>query len=127
MTRLALLILLGLVASYYFPDSRAMLVEASEPLWVPVVKWDVREEMKQVGRDVARYETHTGRLPERRRWIEWLRYRYAALELTRDAGNTTYELRVWSDSVGFLSYGPDRTKNTDDDFIVTTPRERRRR
>jgi hypothetical protein len=127
MTRLFLLIVLGVVVTYYFPDSRTMLIEKTQPLWVPVVKWDVKEEMKQVGRDVAKYEVNTGRLPQRRRWLEWLKYRYAANELTRDAWGNTYELRVWADSVGIVSYGPDRTKNTDDDFVVTTPRDRSRR
>lgn len=127
MTRLVLLIILGFVVTYYFPDSRTMLVEVSKPLWVPVVKWDVREEMKQVGRDVANYETNTGRLPERRRWLEWLDYRYATNQLTKDAWGNTYELRVWSDSVGILSYGPDRTRSTEDDFVVATPRQRPRR
>lgn len=127
MTRLFLLIVLGVVVTYYFPDSRTMLVEVSKPLWVPVVKWDVREEMKQVGRDVVSYEANTGRLPERRRWLEWLDYRYATNQLTTDAWGSTYELKVWSDSVGILSYGPDRTRNTEDDFVVATPRQRVRR
>ncbi len=127
MTRLILLIILGIVVTYYFPDSRTMLVEASEPLWVPVVKWDVQEEMRQVARDVVGYENNTGRLPERRRWLEWLDYRYASNQLTKDTWGNTYELRVWADSVGILSYGPDRTRATEDDFVVTEPRQRRRR
>ena len=80
-----------------------------------------------MGRDVVTYETNTGRLPERRRWLEWLDYRYSSNQLTKDAWGSTYELRVWADSVGIVSYGPDRTKNTEDDFVISTPRERRRR
>ncbi len=127
MTRLFLLIILGLVATYYFPDSRTMLVEAAQPLWVPVVKWDVEEEMKQVGRDVVSFETNTGRLPARREWLGWLDYRYPSDQLATDAWGNTYQLLVWDDSVGIQSFGPDRTLGTDDDFVVSTPREGRRR
>ena len=104
-----------------------MLVEASEPIWVPVVKWELREEMKQVGRDVVNYEMNTGQLPQRSNWLDWLDYRYASREVTRDTWGNTYELQIWADSVGILSYGPDRTRSTEDDFVVVTPRQRRGR
>ena len=124
MGRLILLIVLGLSATYYFPDSRQMLLDAAEPLMVPVVRWTTKEEMNQIGRDVVAYEQTTGQVPDRRAWLEWLDWRYSLDESKEDAWGTTYELRVWADSVGVLSYGPDRTRNTDDDFVVVTPRER---
>lgn len=124
MTRLFLLVVLGVVAMYYFPDSRQILVEKSQPLWVPLVKWDVKEEMKQVGRDVVNHEIQTGRMLDRRSWLEWLEWRYPMEDLTKDAWGTTYELRVWSDSVGIMSYGPDRVKATEDDFYISQPRDR---
>lgn len=127
MGRLILLIVLGLSAVYYFPDSRQMLMEASEPIMVPIVRWTTKEEMSQVGRDVVAYEQTTGQLPDRRGWLDWLEWRYTLEDSKKDAWDTVYELKVWADSVGVMSYGPDRTRNTDDDFTVVTLRERRRR
>ena len=125
--KLLLLIVLWVAVTYYLPDSRRMLVDLTRPIWIPVVKWNTKEEMKQVGRDVVNYEISTGRLPDRRRWQEWLDYRYALDELTLDAWDNTYQLKVWADSVAIWSYGPDRIRDTEDDLQVSTPRERRRR
>ena len=127
MGRLILLIVLGISAVYYFPDSRQMLLEASEPIMVPIVRWTTKEEMSQLGRDVVAYEQTTGQLPDRRGWLDWLEWRYTLEDSKQDAWDTVYELKVWADSVGVMSYGPDRTRNTDDDFTVVTLRERRRR
>ena len=124
MGRLILLIILGISAAYYFPDSRQMLLDAAEPVMVPIIRWNTREEMSQVGRDVVAYEQTTGQVPDRRAWFEWLDWRYSMEDSKQDAWGTTYELRVWADSVGIISYGPDRTRSTEDDFVVTTPRER---
>ena len=44
-----------------------------------------------------------------------------------DPWGNTYQLRVWSDSIAIVSVGPDGMRGTEDDFQVTTPRERRRR
>ncbi|MGD8319283.1 MAG: type II secretion system protein GspG [Gemmatimonadota bacterium] len=127
MRKVVLLIILWLAVTYYFPDSRRWLVSVSEPLWVPVVKWDTKEEMKQVARDVATWENMTGKLPERRRWLEWLDYRYPMDEMKQDPWGNTYQLKVWADSVAIWSYGPDHTRNTEDDFQVATTRQRPRR
>lgn len=127
MGRLILLILLGLSAAYYFPDSRQMMLEVSEPILVPIARWTTREEMSQLGRDVVAYEQTTGQIPDRRGWLEWLDWRYTLDDSKQDAWDTVYELKAWADSVGIQSYGPDRTRNTDDDFIVVTLRERNRR
>ncbi len=127
MSRLLLLIALGIVATYYFPDSRQMLMDFAEPVVVPMVKWSTKEEMGQVGRNVIEHERLTGQLPDRRNWLGWLDYRYSAADLKQDPWGTVYQLEVWSDSVAIVSYGPDRTWATDDDFQVVTPRERRGR
>jgi len=124
MSRLILLILLGFSAAYYFPDSRQMLLEASEPIRVPIVRWSMREEMSQIGRDLVAYEQTTGQLPDRRGWHEWLDWRYQVDESKQDAWDSLYELKVWADSVGVRSWGPDRTRNTEDDFTIVAMRER---
>jgi len=55
--------------------------------------------------------------------LEWLDHRYFSPELRRDPWGSVYQLSVWQDSVGILSYGPDRTRGTEDDFHVPTRRE----
>lgn len=126
MTRLLLLILLGLVATYYFPDSRQMLMDFADPIVVPAVRWSAQEEMGQVGRNVIEHERLTGQIPDRRGWLPWLEFRYPAAETRRDPWGTTYQLRVFADSVWIVSWGPDRERSTGDDFHVSTPRERQR-
>ncbi|MDP2958442.1 MAG: hypothetical protein Q8N53_18590 [Longimicrobiales bacterium] len=127
MRKLFLLVVLWIAVSYYFPDSRTWMGDLTRPLWVPLVKWNATEEMKQVGRDVIAHEASTGKLPDRRSWLEWLEYRYPMEELTLDAWGTKYQLKVWADSVAIWSYGPDRTRATEDDFQVSQSRQRRRR
>lgn len=127
MRKLILLIVLWFVVTYYFPDSRTWLKEASRPLWVPLVKWDTKEEMAQVARDVANYEQLTGKIPDRRDWLKWLDYRYSMGELSKDPWGSTYQLKVFADSVAVWSYGPDRVRQTEDDFQVSAPRQRQHR
>ncbi len=123
MSRLVLLIILALLTWYYFPETRAMLFDVAEPIVLPITRWSTREEMTQVGRNVVEHERLTGRLPAGGAWLEWLEYRYAAEEARTDPWGSTYQLTISTDSVWILSYGPDRTRATQDDFQVVTPRD----
>jgi hypothetical protein len=123
-TRLILLIILGFAASYYFPDSRRMLVDKTKALWVPVVEWNTKQKMRQVARDVADEERETGQVPDRRDWKQWLDYRYTMESSKTDAWGSVFGLRVLADSIEIISYGPDRKPGTDDDFTVAVPRDR---
>jgi len=126
MRKVLLLVILGALALYYIPESRLWILDMSEPAWMPVVVWNTQEEMKQVGRDVVNHEVTMGQLPNRRNWEDWLDWRYPMEELKLDAWRSPYRLQVWADSIAIISYGPDRERNTEDDFQVATPRERRR-
>jgi len=123
LSRLLLLIVLGLCVWYYFPETRALLGEAAGPVLVPIRKWSAEEEMAQIGRNVVEHERLTGEMPSGSAWLPWLEYRYPDEELSRDPWGSVYQLLVWSDSVGVLSYGPDRTRLTADDFRVVMHRE----
>lgn len=122
MTRLLLLILLGLSTWYYFPETRAMLLDVAEPIVVPVIRWSTEEEMNQIARNVVEHERLTGQMPSGAAWMGWLDYRYPAEDTTLDPWGTIYQLEVTRDSVWVLSYGPDRTRETGDDFRVAAPR-----
>lgn len=123
MVRLALLTLLAALTWLYFPESRALLLEAAEPVMAPVMRRGAQEEMAQVARNVVDQERLTGELPAGRAWLDWLEYRYSSPERRTDPWGSVYQLSVWQDSVGILSYGPDRTRDTGDDFLVATRRE----
>jgi len=122
MTRLVLLVILALLTWYYFPETRAMLLKAAEPVTLPIIRWSTEEEMAQVGRNVVDQERLTGKMPRGADWLKWLEVRYASDEARTDPWGSIYQLEVWKDSVWIVSAGPDRIRATDDDFHVTTPR-----
>lgn len=122
MTRLVLLTILALLTWYYFPETRAMLLDLAEPTVVPVIRWSAEDEMAQVARNVVEHERLTGRLPAGPAWLEWLRFRYASEDARRDPWGSTYQLAATEDSVWIVSFGPDRTRKTEDDFSVAAPR-----
>ena len=122
MSRLILLIILCLVTWYYFPETRAIMLDAAQPILNPIVRWGIEEEMAQVARNVVDHERLTGRLPTGAAWLDWLEYRYSSDEARQDPWGSVYQLKVAEDSVWVLSFGPDRTRDTDDDFSVSAPR-----
>lgn len=124
MARLVLMVVLGLVAAFYFPNSRAVMMDIAEPVIVPVARWSTSAEMRQVGENVLEHERLTGKLPDRRTWLGWLDYRYSSDDLRQDPWGSMYQLRVWADSVAIVSWGPDAMSSTEDDFQVVVPRER---
>jgi len=122
MSRLFLLLILALATWIYFPETRAMLADVAEPVVLPVIRWSTEEEMRQVARNVVEHERLTGDIPVSEAWLEWLDYRYSGEEIKEDPWGTVYQLEVSRDSVWILSFGPDRTRATDDDFRVAAPR-----
>lgn len=122
MNRLFLLVVLGLLTWYYFPETRAMLMDVAEPVVVPVIRWSAEEEMAQVARNVVEHERLTGFVPAGREWLGWLDYRYSVEDMKLDPWGTVYQLEVSADSVWILSFGPDRVRGTEDDFRVAAPR-----
>ena len=123
MTRLVLLIVLAIVTWYYFPETRAIMMDAADPVVLPIMRWSSREEMSQVGRHVVDHERLTGAIPGVAEWLDWVAFRYPSEEVARDPWGSLYQLVVWTDSVAVVSLGPDRTRMTDDDFQVVTLRE----
>jgi len=121
-TRLILLVMLGLITGLYFPATRSILLGLAEPVIVPVVRWSNAEEMDQIARNVVEHERLTGQMPAGTGWLGWLDYRYSAEDMRLDPWGTPYELELSPDSVWIVSLGPDRTRQTDDDFNVAAPR-----
>lgn len=117
-----LMVLLGAVTWLYFPETRSIVMNVAEPVVTPIIRWSTTEEMSQVARNVLEHERLTGQLPSGSEWLGWLEYRYPSDDLRTDPWGTTYQLEVSRDSVWVLSFGPDRTRQTDDDFRVAAPR-----
>lgn len=124
MTKLLLLIVLAALTWVYFPETRAIVLDLAAPIAVPLARWSTEEEMAQVARNVVDQERLTGSLPMGSAWLDWLRVRYASPDATRDPWGSTYQLAATKDSVWILSFGPDRTRGTADDFRVASSRNR---
>lgn len=117
-TRLLLLVLLGILTWLYFPETRAIVMDVAEPLVTPVVRWSTEEDMGQIARNVVEHERLTGTLPAGSGWLPWLEYRYSDNQMWVDPWGSVYQLEATADSVWIVSFGPDRVRMTDDDFRV---------
>ena len=62
------MIVLGVVAAYYFPDSRQAIENAAVPIMAPLIRWDTKAKMAVLAGNVLDHERLTGELPDRRSW-----------------------------------------------------------
>jgi hypothetical protein len=116
-TRLILLIILGLVAAFYFEDSRLFILDKAEPVLQPVFVWQTKGELDRVVRDLKNYESaNFDRLPSRRQWTGWLEGMYHGGEAMEDSWGSVYFMEEQADSFFVVSFGPDREIGTEDDI-----------
>lgn len=119
MFRLFLLIIFGLVAAMYFPDSRAMLLDKGAPVINPFLSMATNSEMDRVANDLLAYRRENfGRLPDRRQFPTWLDDQYSG-GANRDSWGNAYEYLPGRRDFQLRSYGPDRIRSTEDDLVVT--------
>ncbi len=125
MTRVVLLLLFGLVAAMYFPDSRAALLEKAKPLVDPVLTMSTEREMNRIGTDLLIYQRENfGRLPSNRQFPTWVEDQYSG-NGGLDAWGNPYEYRLSRQTFDIRSYGPDGVRGTEDDITATRQREGR--
>lgn len=129
--KLVFLLLIALGAALYFPESRAVVVDASEPVLNPVLRWSTQGEMRRIARDLeTQSETGRGFPRDEEEFAEWLDDNYQGITSKTDPWGNSYALRLWPDSFGVVSPGPDGEQVTSDDVVVTgriqEPRRRRR-
>lgn len=124
MSRLLLLVVLAVLTWLYFPETRTIVMDFAEPVVVPIMRWSMEEEMNQIARNVVEHERLTGQMPSGSAWLGWLDYRYPSADMKTDGWGSGYQLEISNDSVWVLSLGPDRTRDTPDDFRVSNPRAR---
>ena len=116
MTRLFLLIALGLVAALYFPESRAVVLEAATPVLTPLRRWQTQHEMDEVAREIRNHERENyGQLPAARGFPRWVGSRLGA-DGSSDSWGGEYALLVQRDSFVVVSWGPDGLPRTPDDM-----------
>lgn len=127
MTRLVLLVILCVVATYYIPESRVALVDAFEPVLRPAFRWQSSQEMTRIAHEVQIYERDNyGRLPDARRFPDWLEANFAE-GATRDSWGGPYLLFVERDSFVVVSWGPDQVPRSADDLREARVLSRSRR
>jgi hypothetical protein len=118
LSRLILLIVLGVVATYYIPESREAMVELVQPALAPVFRWQSAQEMSRIAREVQLYERENlGRVPDQRRFPSWLNANFTE-GAARDSWGGEYLLFVERDSFAIVSWGPDLLPRTEDDLRV---------
>ena len=128
MSRVILLIIFGLTAAMYFPDSRQAIVDKAMPVLTPLLRRAAAGEMRQISDELFRYDQIGRALPTRREWLGWLEANYDS-ESTLDPWGKVYQFYAWSDSFAIISYGPDMERGNEDDVRLTRQRRswRRRR
>ena len=120
-----LLVLLG--ASLYFPQTRPVVLEYLGPVMNPVLTWQTKGEMGRLTRELQTVTREGGDLPSPGASFQaWITRNFLG-RAQSDAWGSDYTLRVWEDSVGVVSNGPDLEIDTDDDIVLSAVRQRRRR
>jgi hypothetical protein len=115
MGKLILLLILGLAVGFYFPDSRAVLLEKGEPVLRPILAWSAEREIEQIVASLQDMENVERRLPERREYVSWLEETFTS-DAARDPWGSAYGYELQPDSFAIVSHGPDRELNTADDI-----------
>ena len=115
MGRLILLIILGLCVGFYFPDSRAMLMEKGGPVLSPFLAWGAQREIEEIAAGVQQQESTELRLPSKGEWLKWLQTHYSD-DVTHDPWGNIYQYEVSPDSFAITSNGADKIRKTADDI-----------
>lgn len=127
MSRVVLMIILGVSAAMYFPDSRQAIIDRVMPVLKPILTRAANNEMRTISDELLEYDQIGRPLPSRREWLRWLNENYPG-EHSVDPWGNVYQFYPWADSLAIISYGPDKERRTDDDIrLVRVRRSWRRR
>ncbi len=126
MFKVVLLILVLLGAAFYFPQTRPVVVDTLAPVLDPVLSWQTRGEMEGIVRELQTLTRQGSDLPTPGASFDaWMLRNFMGGSKT-DAWGVNYTLKVWRDSVGVVSNGPDREIETPDDILESVMVQRRR-
>ncbi|GMR13788.1 MAG: hypothetical protein BMS9Abin29_2006 [Gemmatimonadota bacterium] len=114
MSRVILMVILGLAAAMYFPDSRQAIIDRAMPVLTPILTRAANSEMRRISDELLRYDRIGRELPSRREWLRWLDAQFPG-ESSLDPWGSVYQFRFWADSLALTSNGPDKDLGTEDD------------
>jgi hypothetical protein len=127
MGKLILALIVALALGLTFPESRAVILDRSQPLLNPAYHWLTAQEMNQIVEDLEFLGQSQGRLPTARGEFDaWLDRRYPQERSRYDAWGERYRLQVTGDRFIVVSAGPDGQFGTDDDITREGQRSGRR-
>lgn len=114
--------LVALGVALYIDSSRAVIVEKAKPFLDPYFVMATTSEMDKIAEDLQLYERENfGRLPEQKRFAEWVDRQYAGGG-SIDSWGSPYEYTLARDSFYLRSPGPDGLRVTGDDIVDSRPR-----
>jgi hypothetical protein len=118
MGRILIVLALALGAAFYFPESRAWILETVAPAANPAYRWMSHQQMNQIVVDLeVRVQSGESLPTARGEFDAWLNDRYPQQRSREDAWGTRYQLRVQGDRFQVLSAGPDGVFGTEDDLL----------
>ena len=127
MARVVLLLLILLGAALYFPKTRPVVVDTLAPVLNPVLTWQTKGEMNRISRELESLNRQGSDLPPPGESFQnWMGKNFLGGAKT-DAWGFPYTLKVWRDSIGIVSNGPDQEIATPDDIILSTMTRRSQR
>ena len=127
MANLIIVIIVGLGAAFYFPDSRAMLLDRFSFAADPLMEWVTVQEMRRVRGDLARWDDRRRAFPTNRDLPTWMRTHYKNDDTQYDAWFKPYWLVSNSRSFSVNSIGREGIKGTEYDLSISADRVERRR
>lgn len=123
MGKILLLLLAGLGAGMYFPQTRAVIMDTIQPAINPAYAWMTRGEMDQMIDDLELADRTSGGIPAGRGEFEpWLERRYPQEASRVDGWGTIYRLETSRNEFVVISAGPDQEFGTLDDIRKTGQR-----
>ncbi len=96
------MIIFGLSAAMYFPDSRQAIVDRAMPVLTPILTRAAVGEMDKIGSELITYDRIGRRMPTRREWLGWLDDNFTADGGVDPWGNV-YQFYTWADSFALAS------------------------
>jgi hypothetical protein len=124
--KIILFLALALGAALYFPKTRPIVLDFVAPALNPLLTWQTKGEMEQIARELQGMNREGQLLPEvGEEFADWVGRHFQGGS-SMDGWGVPYTLRVWPDSVGVVSNGPDLTMGTADDLVQTAHIQRQR-
>ncbi len=120
MAKLVVVAVLLFAAALSIPQTRPTVLTYSEPVLYPVFLWQTKSEMERIGAQITNFENQYYKLPTSAAdFPKYMEHHFTEKKARIDSWSTEYRLKIWPDSIGVISAGPDRKHGTEDDIAHT--------